>query len=174
MNLPNNIAMTSNLLKSYRYFLKNVEFAPGKSFYWSPKDRVIHYDEAALDTEVGQWALLHEIAHAKLNHADYTSDFQLLTLEVAAWQKAEKLAKSHDIQINEDHIQDCLDTYREWLYARSTCPTCRLNSLQTDQKTYSCPNCRSQWSVSRSRFCRPYRMKSKHTKTPSGIQTVFE
>lgn len=153
--------MINDLSKSYRNLLKNITFVPAKSFYWSPKDQTIHVDEAALNTEIGQWALLHEVGHAKLNHADYHSDFQLLALEVSAWQEAEKLAKSRGMQIDEDHIQDCLDTYRDWLYARSTCPTCRLNSLQVDTNTYSCPNCHTTWSVSRSRFCRPYRMKHK-------------
>lgn len=154
--------MTKLLLKSYRKLLPGVTFTSGKAFYWSPKTKQIFYDEVNLLTEVGQWALLHEIAHAQLGHTIYNNDAVLLSLEVEAWEKAKETAQIFDIKINAEHIQGCLDTYRDWLYARSTCPTCRLNSLQTDQTTYTCLNCLTVWSVSKSRFCRPYRMQAKH------------
>ena len=162
MNMQNNMPMIKSPLKPFQDLLPDASFAPGKTFYWSPKTRQVFYDEQALETEAGQWALLHEIAHAQLDHTTYNTDAGLLALEVAAWQKAEKTAQTFNIVINPDHIQDCLDTYRDWLYARSTCPTCRLNSLQTDQTTYTCLNCLTIWSVSKSRFCRPYRMQAKH------------
>ena len=164
MNSRGSMTTKNNLRKSYHDLLPGVDFVAGKTFYWSPKDRRVHYDQAALETETGQWALLHEIAHAALDHADYHSDFQLLALEVAAWEEAKKLAATQDIRIDEEHIEDCLDTYRDWLYARSTCPTCRLNSLQINETTYNCPNCNTSWTVSLSRFCRPYRLRSSANK----------
>lgn len=161
----NNTAMTKLLLKNYRQLLPGINFTLGKTFYWSPKTQQIFYDETALVTEAGQWALLHEIAHAQLGHTTYNNDAALLTLEVEAWEKAKQTAKELEIHIDAEHIQDCLDTYRDWLYARSTCPTCKLNSLQTDPTVYTCLNCRTVWSVSKSRFCRPYRMHAKHRAT---------
>lgn len=173
MNLRNNI-MPKSLLKSCQDLLPEITFIEGKTFFWSPGSRAIHIDTAHLEDQTGKWALLHEVAHAQLNHASYANDAALLKLEVDAWEMAQITAKTLDMQINSDHIQDCLNTYRDWLYARSTCPTCALNSLQTESTTYICLNCSTRWSVSQSRFCRPYRMQSKHKKTPSeSSQTVF-
>lgn len=155
-----------SLIHSCRQELKDVKFADTGSFYWSPRTKTIHYDSSKLNTLTGQWALLHETAHAQLEHLSYANDFGLLKLEVAAWQTAHKLAAMLELTIDPDHVQDCLNTYRDWLYARSTCPTCELNSLQIAETTYRCLNCSTQWQVSHSRFCRPYRMQ-KHTNSKS-------
>lgn len=172
MNSRNN--MSKPLLDSCQTMLPTITFVSGKSFFWSPKTQSIHIDEPELETENGCWALLHEMAHALLGHSSYNSDAGLLALEVEAWEKAKRVAKKMGHSIDPEHIQDCLDTYRDWLYARSTCPTCALNSLQIAPTQYKCLNCSTDWSVSRSRFCRPYRMQSAHKKTPSEqAQTVF-
>jgi replication factor C subunit 3/5 len=63
----------------------------------------------------------------------------------------------YDINIDDDHIQNCLDTYRNWLHLRSTCPECGIRTLQTDKYTYRCHNCHTIWKVTSERFCRPYR-----------------
>lgn len=139
--------------------LPNVQFAESDVFFWSPRTHTVHVNSSALDTPRGQWALLHEVGHAQRGHTTYKNDFGLLMLEVEAWEAATKLASEFAIAIDEDHIQDCLDTYRNWLYARSTCPTCMLNSLQVDKTTYECLTCGTRWHVSGSRFCRPYRMR---------------
>jgi hypothetical protein len=134
-------------------------FEPGSVFTWSPKNKRIIYktDDSGL---IASWSLLHEVGHALLDHQDFNSDFELLTMEVEAWEKAKQLAAQHQITIDDDHIEDCLDTYRDWLYQRSTCPDCTSSSLQTDRRTYECFNCGMTWQVSSSRHCRPYRKKS--------------
>lgn len=171
-NSPNN-TMKNAIISKLTELLPSVAFVEARSFYWSPKTKTVYIDSAALSTKTGKWALLHEFAHAQLGHETYANDAGLLTLEVNAWQLAEKLGLQLNCKIDPDHIQDCLDTYRDWLYARSTCPTCALNSLQIDETVYQCLNCSTRWSVSPSRFCRPYRMKDKHKKTPSELsQTV--
>ncbi len=104
-----------------------------------------------------EWSILHELAHAKLNHNNYYSDFELVKLELDAWQEAKEIAKNYGIKIDSEHIEDCLDTYRDWLHQRATCPTCQTVSTQRDPNTYQCFNCRTSWHVSNSRFCRPYR-----------------
>lgn len=164
-SMQSSTPMTKLLLKSYKSLVPDIRLSPGKTFYWSPKTNEVFYDESRFLTDEGQWALLHELAHAQLGHTIYDNDAALLALEVEAWEKALRTAETLGIQIDPDHIQDCLDTYRDWLYARSTCPTCKLNSLQTEPTTYMCLNCRTVWSVSRSRFCRPYRMQAKHKNT---------
>ncbi len=163
-----------NLIHSCQQQLKRIGFNDSGSFYWSPQTKTVHYNSAALDTEAGCWALLHEAGHARLNHTTYLNDMGLLSLEVAAWQAAEELANGFGLGIDADHIQECLNTYRDWLYARSTCPTCEVNSLQVAETEYVCLNCSTQWFVSQSRFCRPYRMQLRDKKTPpESLQTVF-
>ncbi len=104
------------------------------------------------------WSLLHETGHALLGHHSYKADFELLKLELAAWERARQIGQEVDVDIDENHIQDCLDTYRDWLYKRSICPSCGTKCLQQDDFThYSCFNCRAVWRVSASRFARSYR-----------------
>lgn len=132
----------------------------GNSFYWSPANRQVTYRRDA-EGIAATFSLLHEVGHALLDHKHYKLDFELLQLEVAAWQQAKVLAPAYDITIDEDHIQDCLDSYRDWLYRRSICPTCSTKALQQDnQPSYRCFNCHTTWRVAPSRFCRPYRLQN--------------
>lgn len=134
-----------------------IRFVAGTRFYWSAKRQTVTYVAKALRTEQGLWSLLHETGHALLGHCNYESDFGLLQLEVAAWQKAKTLSAHLDTNIDETYIQDCLDTYRDWLHRRATCPTCGVVSMEQAPLTYVCHNCMARWSVSSARFCRPYR-----------------
>lgn len=154
--------------------MPGLTFTAGRSFYWSPQTNTVFFNPLTIDTPNGQMALLHEIAHAQLNHKHYASDAQLLQFEVAAWDQAIFQGKQWSIYIDRAHIEDCLDTYRDWLYARSTCPSCKVNALQVAPSRYRCPNCPTVWSVSPSRFCRPYRMQLRHKKTlPDHSRAVF-
>lgn len=139
----------------------NLSFETAKSFYWSPRNQVVHYVSNSLENPKALWSLLHELAHGVLNHKDFESDFELVVKEAEAWDKAEELAKTYKVTIDPDHVQDCLDTYRDWLYQRSTCPVCLNTSLQEDRHTYQCFNCQTIWRVSNSRLCRPYRRRTK-------------
>ncbi len=135
----------------------SLTFEAGKAFCWSPRDQKITYKTTAHGI-AASYSLLHEVGHATLKHKRYTLDFELLELEVAAWEQAKQLASAYDITIDEDHIQDCLDSYRDWMYRRSVCPCCTAKTLQQDdQPTYRCFNCHATWRVAPSRFCRPYR-----------------
>ena len=139
----------------------NLNFSPNRTFYWSPKHHIIYYAEDQLDNNTATWSLLHELSHAVLGHTFFESDFELLLMEVAAWQKAQEIAKTYNVTIDPDHIEDCVDTYRDWLYQRSTCPNCTNCSLQKNRREYHCHNCNSTWMVSASRLCRPYRRTQK-------------
>jgi hypothetical protein len=134
-----------------------LKFRPGKQFYWSPADQTVIYNTGASGARA-IYSLLHETGHARLGHERYKLDFELLQLEVSAWEEAKRLAAKYGLEINEDHIQDCLDSYRDWLYRRSICPSCTTKALQQDNSPqYRCYNCHATWKVSPSRFCRPYR-----------------
>ena len=130
-------------------------FDSGRSHCWSPDKGQIFYtgDEKSHSIE----GLLHELGHARLDHDSYASDIELLQKEVEAWQEALGLASLYEVNFDEDHMQDCLDTYRDWVHKRSTCPMCTNSGLQHSEKQYICINCGHLWRVTDSRFCRPYR-----------------
>ncbi|MDB5185809.1 MAG: hypothetical protein JWL85_332 [Candidatus Saccharibacteria bacterium] len=152
------------LLAKLQPLVPNVSFAEGTSFFWSPKQKLITYRVAKIPNDRDVWALLHETAHASLNHTQYNSDFELLMLEVAAWEKACEIGTELGLPIDEEHIQNCLDTYRDWVHQRSTCPSCSSTSFQKDPHSYHCHNCQTVWQVSASRFCRPYRLRDTSSK----------
>lgn len=161
------------LIDQLHALMPAVSFRVGKSFCWSPAESVVTYRKD-MDKKSAQWSLLHEAAHAILEHRTYSSDLELLLLEVAAWEKAKQLAEKFGLALDEEHIQDCLDTYRDWLHQRSTCPRCSVVSLQVSSSEYLCHNCNARWQVSASRFCRPYRLikhteqsKSRQNKSPA-------
>lgn len=143
-----------------------LHFTAGKQFYWSPESSEIFYDAGAAGKRAA-WSLLHETGHALLKHRSYKADIELLRLEVAAWEKARELAEDLGVILDEDHIQNSLDTYRDWLYKRSICPTCGTKCLQQgDFVHYRCFNCHATWKVSANRFGRAYR-QHKHVSQPS-------
>jgi IrrE N-terminal-like domain len=151
----------SDLIAQLKADYPALVFSVGNSFCWSPSDRHIMYRTDVTDIRA-TYSLLHEVGHALLEHKRYRQDFELLQLEVAAWEKAKQLAPSYSVQLDEDHIQDCLDTYRDWLYRRSICPSCTTKALQLDSEpTYRCHNCQATWRVAPSRFCRPYRQQNR-------------
>ena len=132
-------------------------FRVADQFCWSPENREIMYIQSA-DSQTARWALLHETSHALLNHQTYTNDFELIAMEAAAWQHAQQLAIQLGVGvINDNHMQDCLDTYRDWLHKRCLCPTCGTRCLQENGRRYRCHNCGASWQVTPSRFCRAYR-----------------
>jgi hypothetical protein len=134
-----------------------LNFRSGELFSWSPKDQTVIYPTDVNQEANPVWSLLHEVGHGLLGHHSYSTDFELVKLEAAAWQRATQLASHYGYQIDGEHIQDCLDTYRDWLHQRSTCPKCLTTCLQRNMTTYCCYNCNAQWRVSRAKICRPYR-----------------
>lgn len=146
-----------NTLKQLSKLHPDLIFKAGHQFCWSPEtDEIFYKTDTAGDA--AKWSLMHETGHALLEHDSYQADFQLIRLEVAAWEKAKELAAQVGVKIDEDHIQDCLDTYRDWLYKRSICPGCHSKCLQQDDFVhYRCFNCHTTWRVTPSRFCRAYR-----------------
>lgn len=169
---------SKTFLTTIKPLLGDIELVENELFYWSPKDRTIAINNNKLRSETGQWSLLHELSHARLKHTTYKSDFELLSLEAAAWDEARVIAQQLGMMIANDYIQDCLDTYRDWLHQRSTCPTCGTVGLQHAPREYRCHNCLTNWNVSESRFCRAYRRKQTSIqKMSSGSvknQTTFQ
>ncbi len=155
------------LITQLRIKYPTLKFRSGDQFSWSPETKEIIYKSSS--GKNATWSLLHETGHALLGHQSYKADFELVRLEIDAWQKAREVAHELDITISEDHIEDCLDTYRDWLYKRSICPNCGTKSVQQDDYIhYRCFNCSTVWKVTASRFCRAYR-STKNVVQPSTL-----
>lgn len=144
------------LTKDFPHFT----FIAGDLFYWSPNSREIFYQASGPAS-----SLLHELGHALLGHKHFSSDIDLLHKEVAAWEKARELARTYRVGLDDRRIEACLDGYRDWLHARSTCPTCGTHGMQPSQSVYRCLNCGNMWNVSASVLCRAYRQRKRALNT---------
>ncbi len=138
----------------------DIQLIEGARFAWHSQKRQLAYQSTSKYSTQHIFSLLHELGHAVLDHKDYTYDIELVQLEAAAWEKARELATDYNVELDDEHIQNCLDTYRDWLHLRATCPVCFTRSLQASARQYHCFNCQADWSVTRSRLCRPYRLKT--------------
>jgi hypothetical protein len=151
--MQNNVQSINKLLPILKVDFPEVTFHSGTDFMWSPKQKLITYNPKQTG-EIAIWALLHELAHAELNHATFEDDLELLQIELEAWKKAKEIGIKYKITIDNDHIEDCLDTYRDWLHSRATCPSCGVVSLQLKTGEYRCFNCKTLWKVPKSQVCR--------------------
>lgn len=147
------------MIKEITALYPKLKFKKASDFMWSPSDKQIHYNTERLKAEQGQYSLLHEVGHALLGHKTYDHDIDLLAYELDAWEKAKKVAKELEVSIDQDYIEDCLDSYRDWLKKRSTCPECSFVNFQTSHLVYDCFNCGCSWKVSASQICRIQRIK---------------
>lgn len=131
-----------------------VKLEASESFRWAPEEGKIYFNPESKNALL---SLLHETGHMLCGHKNYYSDIGLLRMEVAAWEKAKLLAVDLGLKIDEDHIEKCLDSYRDWIYRRSSCPLCTQAGIEQKVGVYTCINCQNKWQVSKSRFCRVYR-----------------
>ncbi len=137
---------------------KTISFAQGDGFYWSPKSMTVFYDSTHKN---GQQLLMHELGHALLGHGSYSRDIELIGMERAAWEHALTLGAQYSVDINNDLIEEYLDSYRDWLHARSQCPSCSSTGIQTAPQAYQCLNCSSTWRVNNARTCGLKRYKTR-------------
>lgn len=151
--MPSTISLASKLQPDFPAFV----FTASDTFRWSPQEKKIYYDQTSNDAA----SLLHEVSHAVLNHTEYSKDIELIEMERDAWDHATAiLAANYQIAVNEDDVQNALDTYRDWLHARSTCPQCKATGVQTKKSEYKCIACGTKWRVNEARVCalRRYRL----------------
>lgn len=140
---------TASLLLQLKADYPQFSFKKATSFLWSPSEQTVYYT----DENKGYSFLLHELSHGLLGHADYNHDVELLAMERQAWDRASELAKTYGLTISDDVKESTLDTYRDWLHARSTCPKCSATGLQLKKRLYTCPACRQDWQVNEARIC---------------------
>jgi hypothetical protein len=155
ITMPSTTSILPKLKNNYPQFT----FQKGTDFCWSSSEKTIYYPTKSDDQDV---FLLHELAHALLGHSSYEKDIQLVVMERQAWDYAVKLASNYDIQIPEDIIQDTIDSYRDWMHARSTCPNCQATGMQTKTNDYTCTACNHNWRPNEARNCSLRRYKSKN------------
>lgn len=140
----------NGLLKQLRTDFPELHFAASTYYYWSSDENTVYYDESSPGNTP---LLLHEASHGILSHSTYTRDIDLIKLEREAWTKAEELGRRYGVPIDAETREDALDSYRDWLHARSLCPHCQHNGIQTDQNTYECVVCSVKWHVNEAKQC---------------------
>ena len=85
--------------------------------------------------------LLHEVGHALSGRFGFRTEIERLRIEVEAWERARVLGERYGVDLDEDLVQDELDSYREWLHQKSRCPDCGLTRFQTPDGVWHCPKC---------------------------------
>ena len=142
-----------------------LKFKQESNFWWSSAKNTIYYEQCPAKTTLKNQLkfknkLLHEVAHARLNHQDYRSDAELLKIEAEAWYLSKELCAKYQVKFSEHEQNDSLQTYINWASSRVICPKCGKTGLQNISTSFYCLNCLATWEVGKSRFKRTYR-KSK-------------
>ncbi len=140
----------TSLLKRIARDNPDISFTPGETFSWNHAAKEIIYDP----THQSPAQLLHELAHALLGHQTYQRDIQLVGMERDTWEYARTtLGPQYKVVISDEIIQLSLDSYRDWLHARSTCPQCDATGIEQRKQQYLCPACAYTWRVNEARTC---------------------
>lgn len=147
----------SSLIHKLKTDFPAYSFVQDSYFSWSPSTTTIHFSPKLNNAGA---LVLHELSHALLDHHGYESDVSLLAMESAAWEKARELAETYSVKVTEPVVQDHLDTYRDWMHARSTCPACTATGYQVKASLYTCPACQHEWRVNEARLCGLKRYKA--------------
>lgn len=150
----------SSLIKKLKAAHPSITFIEADQFSWAPATRTVSFNPKEPHASL---LLLHELSHASLDHREYRRDVELVTMETCAWEKAKEHAETYGVRLNDDVVQDNLDTYRDWLHSRSSCPGCSANGYQVETQLYECPACSHKWKVNEARLCslRRYSLNEK-------------
>ena len=129
--------MNEAFLEQIQEDFSGFRFVSGKKFAFRPPKTIV----LGPPEPFSELLALHEVSHAILKHKTFRIDVERLKMESEAWSKTRELAVRYGIEVNEDLIQDELDTYRDWLHTRSKCKKCGLTCYQTPDGIYHCPRC---------------------------------
>ena len=151
--MPSTPSLIDKISEHYPAFT----FEQGVQFEWRPDSSTIVFDP---DDPLFETRLLHELGHATLGHSGYDRDIDLIAMERDAWQTARmELGPQFARSIDGDVIHHDMDTYRDWLHARSTCPHCSSTGIQIKKDEYKCVTCRKSWRVNEAKHCQLRRYK---------------
>lgn len=145
------ISLIANKLRA---LYPSIELRESEDFSWRPLENTVDYIEGGDYND-----LLHEFGHALLNHREYQRDIELIQMESAAWRKAEEIATELGLEVDDDYREQHIETYRDWLHARSTCPNCTETGVEISRHLYHCLACDSNWRVNDARRCQLRRWK---------------
>ena len=145
------MAATNSLVARLTADYPALTFSQADAFRWSPQERTVYYQPVS--TPRDEATLLHELGHGLLEHEDFTHDINLLKMERAAWTKARELSSHYEVVIIDELVEEALDSYRDWLDARSRCPNCSQTGIQEAEATYRCVICHIEWRVNDARQC---------------------
>lgn len=160
MDVTNMPVKTHPLLHKLIKDYPHITFTPAETFWWSPSHATVHYRYSDSTSALDVPKLLHEVSHAALEHDRYIYDIELVQMERDAWTHAQTiLAPKYNVIVPTDSIEDALESYRCWLHARSTCPECDSNGVQTKTGPYKCLACGGQWRANEARICELRRFK---------------
>lgn len=150
-NLPQTKTIT-NLINRLRLDYPDYKFKTAEVSCWSPRDNTIYYH--GIRKIEDQITLIHELGHAIKGHQSYHQDIELIRYEREAWETARKIAPVYGVEINDDIIENALESYRKWLHARSRCPHCQSPGVQSiAHLSYRCVICESIWTANDARQC---------------------
>lgn len=153
---PTYMPSISSVVNQIKLDYPQYTFEPSDSFLWSFEDKKIYYNPDGLS----EWPLLfHELAHGLLGHDSFNHSLDLIQIERDAWDKAKLVSKKYNLQIADDIIEQSLDTYRDWIHKRSSCPECGAIGIESEYNKYSCLECDSKWKVNDARSCSLRRYK---------------
>lgn len=148
----------SSLLQKLKTEYPHISFISNGHFSWSDQNKTIYFAPKEPDAKC---LLLHELAHAQLGHQQYERDIELVKMERDAWDYAvDELANTYNVKVSDSLVQTSLDTYRDWIHARSICPQCSALGYQTGVCIYTCPTCQQTWRVNKAQDCALRRYKT--------------
>ncbi len=130
--------MDATFLAKVRGDYPEVKFVAGKRFSFRPPRTVVFCDES---DDTAPLLLLHELGHFLTGRFDFKTEVERLKIEVMAWEKAKELAPLYGVFVDEDLIENELDSYRDFLHQKSRCPLCGLTRFQTPDSVFHCPKC---------------------------------
>lgn len=137
------VAELNKFIAGLKKDFEQFRFREGKKFMFRPSRTIIFEPLADYleSPEKYKLSLLHELGHAILEHKFYITDPERLRMESEAWEKVRELCLRYGVNYDEEYTEGELDTYRDWLHRRSSCPECGLTRYQTRDGEYHCPLC---------------------------------
>ena len=145
-------AQLNSTRKKLAHDYPQFSFVESTVSHWSPADQTIYYHSLKTTSDLS--TLFHEFGHANVGHTGFDQDITLLRMEREAWIAAVDVAAHYGHIIDEDTVENAIDSYRNWLYARSRCPACHNPGIQNKTSSaYTCPLCNTNWRANDARQC---------------------
>lgn len=129
--------MDATFLARIRSDFPEFKIISGKRFSFRPPKTIVVGPEEPNDSLL----LLHELGHALSGHRNFDTSVRRVKMEREAWDKARELCSKYEVEYDEDLIEGELDTYRDWLHKKTSCPKCGLTMFQTPDGFCHCPRC---------------------------------